>query len=285
MSAVLRLVHSAEPTARPEAPRMQDGFIRIPNGLFDALLSADIPARHLKVALAVIRKTYGFGKQSDDVTITQLAEVAGIHRPDASKAFQALLAANIVSASKGRHGSVVSINAPEMWDFTPYQNATVSATNVADCYGQTSQNATHNRQLQKTVITSSLRSEVVDVPEKRVSKAKPPVVPCQQVLDAYNAELGDSLPRAQMLNDKRQKAIGARWKQMLGTTNPAGKLRFDDTASGIEWFAKLFRKVRMNPHWMGENEDATWTASFDWIMGPENFMKVLEYRQAGRGNA
>ncbi len=107
-------------------------------------------------------------------------------------------------------------------------------------------------------------------------KAKP-TVPVQQVLQTYNDVLGNRLPKAQMLNDKRKRVIAQRWREMLNSQDPSGKVRFTDTASGLAWFGKFFAKVALNPHWMGEN-DRGWRADLDWILKPDNFVKILEWR-------
>ena len=102
-------------------------------------------------------------------------------------------------------------------------------------------------------------------------------VPTQQVLQTYNDVLGNRLPKAQMLNDKRKRVIAQRWREMLNSQDPSGKVRFTDTASGLAWFGKFFAKVALNPHWLGEN-DRGWRADLDWILKPDNFVKILEWR-------
>ena len=102
-------------------------------------------------------------------------------------------------------------------------------------------------------------------------------VPVQQVLQTYNEVLGDKLPKAQLLNDKRKRVIAGRWKEMLNSKDPSGKVRFTDTVSGLAWFAKFFAKVALNPHWLGEN-DRGWRADLDWILKPDNFLRILEWR-------
>ena len=102
-------------------------------------------------------------------------------------------------------------------------------------------------------------------------------VPAQQILQTYNEVLGDKLPKAQLLNDKRRRVIAGRWKEMLNSQDPSGKVRFTDTASGLAWFAKFFAKVALNPHWLGEN-DRGWRADLDWILKPDNFLRILEWR-------
>lgn len=198
MSAARKVVDLAAyraPAPAPEKkPSMQEGFLAIPNELMDALLSADLTGRQLKLALAIVRKTLGYGKAEDDCTITQLAEVAGLHRPDASKTLQQLLDLNIVSARKGRYGQLVSINAPDAWNNGPLQNTTGNTTNVANHYAEPYQNATHNRQYQNTSTTppvspSGDQPSAADVPAKlkRAPRAKSAKVTFAQWRDAAKA--------------------------------------------------------------------------------------------------
>jgi uncharacterized protein YdaU (DUF1376 family) len=101
-------------------------------------------------------------------------------------------------------------------------------------------------------------------------------VPIDRIVEAYNTVLGGTLPRAQRMTEARRKHIKARWREMLGTTDANGKLRYADQDAGVEWFGRFFRKVLTNPHWTGDN-DRGWTASLDWVMNPTNFTKILEY--------
>ncbi|AGU85076.1 hypothetical protein NGFG_02358 [Neisseria gonorrhoeae MS11] len=105
----------------------------------------------------------------------------------------------------------------------------------------------------------------------------------------YNEVLGGRLPSVQVLNDTRKRAIANRWCEMLGTAAPNGKVRFGDKETGLAWFAGFFRKVAMNPFWMGENQTG-FAVGFDWIFKAGNFVKILEWHppktnQAARGRA
>lgn len=55
---------------------IDDGYTRIANELLEAVMAADLTARQLKVVLAVIRKTYGFGKKFDRITNTGFTPLA-----------------------------------------------------------------------------------------------------------------------------------------------------------------------------------------------------------------
>lgn len=207
MSAARKVVDLAAyraPAPAPEKkPSMQDGFLAIPNELMDALLAADLTGRQLKLALAIVRKTIGYGKVEDDCTITQLAEVAGLHRPNASKALQQLLDMNVVSARKGRHGQLVSVNAPSSWNLDPVQNDTPTDTNVSKQYAEPYQNETHNRQYQNTSTTppvspSGDQPSAADVPAKpkRPPRAKSAKVTFAQWRDTAKASGEKLIPES-----------------------------------------------------------------------------------------
>lgn len=101
-------------------------------------------------------------------------------------------------------------------------------------------------------------------------------IPYDSILQAYRDALPE-LSQPDLLTDHRKKSIAARWKQLIGTKDQLGRVRYSGIEDGIAWWCRLFGKVRKNPHWMGNNE-RSWAADFDWIMGPKNFVKVLEWR-------
>ncbi|MDC9607185.1 replication protein [Xenorhabdus griffiniae] len=81
---------------RPEAMErkvadVDDGFTRIANELLESIASSDLTARQLKVMLAIIRKTYGFGKKSDRIADSQVAEITGLSRQNVNKAKNELI--------------------------------------------------------------------------------------------------------------------------------------------------------------------------------------------------
>jgi phage replication O-like protein O len=96
---------------RAPGPQLEDGHVRIANELYDAILAKVHSLRHLKVALAIIRKTYGYSKKEDDITISQIAEVSGIHRNNVGTALRELEEMRIVNPVRaGRHGLMIGIN-------------------------------------------------------------------------------------------------------------------------------------------------------------------------------
>lgn len=81
-----------------------DGYTRIANELLEAVMSADLTARQLKIVLAVIRKTYGFGKKLDRITNTQIAAITGIHHTHVCTAKNEMIAMNILISNGNQIG-------------------------------------------------------------------------------------------------------------------------------------------------------------------------------------
>ena len=95
-------------------------------------------------------------------------------------------------------------------------------------------------------------------------------------MKAYNAVLGEVMPKAVELTDYRKREITARWKQLLGSLNPRGKIRYSGVEDGLHYWRGLFAKALENAHWCGDN-DRNWRADLDWFMKPRNFTKLVEF--------
>ncbi len=90
-------------------PQLEDGYIRIANELYDAILQFPFTKRELLVLLAVIRKTYGFGKKSDDITLSQLSDMTGLDSADCSKTLKDLATIKVLAKRQGQYGQVIEI--------------------------------------------------------------------------------------------------------------------------------------------------------------------------------
>ena len=125
-----------------------------------------------------------------------------------------------------------------------------------------------------TLVTSSDDDASSAIKTKKIRSTKPKA-PVTDIYDAYNEVLGEKLPKALILTDARKRDIAARWNELLNTEHK-GKLRYSGIEDGLHWWKRLFAKVTLNPHWVGEN-DRGWRADLDWIINKKNFIKVLEY--------
>lgn len=103
MNTVLKFP-DRRPQSAPQEVRvadLDDGYTRIANELYEALIGADLTKHQLKVVLAVIRKTYGFNQTHDRISNRQLAEMTGLPETRVSTAKNQLLDMGVL-VSKGR---------------------------------------------------------------------------------------------------------------------------------------------------------------------------------------
>lgn len=80
---------------------------------------------------------------------------------------------------------------------------------------------------------------------------------CETVVSYFNSTCG-SLPHVSKISDVRERAINARLKE-----------------NGMETVKSVIDKVKESDFLNGLS-DKGWKASFDWIMKPSNFQKILE---------
>lgn len=91
-------------------PQTEHGFTRIADELLDALVLADLTKRQYKIVLAVIRKTYGFGKKVDDLSSGQLAELTGLADTHCRAAVRDLAGMRVLVVNPGKFGQVIGLN-------------------------------------------------------------------------------------------------------------------------------------------------------------------------------
>lgn len=92
-----------------------NGFTRIANELLEAIASADLTARQLKLMLAYIRKTYGFNKKSDRIADEQIAQITGLSRQNVNKAKKELISMKCLIVE----GSQIGVNKEvSAWQFS-----------------------------------------------------------------------------------------------------------------------------------------------------------------------
>lgn len=277
---------------QPPQKRWEEGFVAIPNSVLDGLLEADLTGNEFKLAMAICRKTYGFGKEQDDVTIAQLGRAAGMHRQKASPAYNRLVDLKIIASSKGRHGFLTAFNPVEMWLKTDKKQAAQNGTTVPKEDVTPSQKGTHNKQPQQTINpTSFANAQDVSVSKKNpstaIAVAEPAVAAPASLRPAASEQLlalfhqhCPSLPTVKLLTDARRQALKHRWTQAgrdLGRYDPR------DIAAGLEWWRKFFSAVEASDFLTGRT--GSFRAGFDWFLKQTNFVKIIEGNYVNEGPA
>ncbi|MEC6518301.1 replication protein [Escherichia coli] len=94
---------------------IDDGYTIFANELLEAIASADLTARQLKVMLAYVRKTYGFNKKTDRIADEQIAQLTGLSRQNVNKAKKELISMNCLFMDGNQIGVNSEVSA---WQFS-----------------------------------------------------------------------------------------------------------------------------------------------------------------------
>jgi phage replication O-like protein O len=78
------------------SPQKEKGYTAISNEIFDALARIRIPGECWQVLCVIFRKTYGFYKKEDSISLSQFVNFTGIKRQNVCRAIKKLILMNIV---------------------------------------------------------------------------------------------------------------------------------------------------------------------------------------------
>ncbi|HEI8797977.1 MULTISPECIES: replication protein [Citrobacter] len=249
---------------------LDDGYMRIATSIGKLKPKLKLAGREHQVLDAVIYCTFGWNKSEDKVTNTYLADVTGLDDSDVAAALNVLAERRIINLRKVGGFKLVSVNVSiDKWvlNKTPKKSP--------KRLGGTTQNVGRKEVLNWAKSPDTLNSltkdnintpqppegECVGQEEKPVSKKTP--IDYQAVLSAYNTTLGDRLPQAEALNDKRRRAI----KRLLTELK-------EPTVEAVENYFAAFAE-RAPKFYFGEN-DRGWRASFDYLLRSDTLLKTRE---------
>ncbi len=78
------------------SPQWENGFTKIANEIVEALVKVRLPPSEKDIVLFIIRKTYGYQKKEDRISLTQFELGTGLSRPTVVKALKNLISRNMV---------------------------------------------------------------------------------------------------------------------------------------------------------------------------------------------
>ncbi len=269
---------------------LDDGFTRLANMLLEEYAGADLTKRQFKVLLAVLRLTYGWNKPMDRIANSQIAQIARLPEKRVSEARVQLVGMNLLTqvgrsigpnkntaewllpASEScntENPSKQGINDEEEESLNSGDNPSNQGIpqNEGKSHKSGEEESLNSGEHQRHINTINTNTpqppegECVGQEEKPVSKKNP--IDYQAVLSAYNTTLGDRLPQAEALNDKRRRAI----KRLLTELK-------EPTVEAVENYFAAFAE-RAPKFYFGEN-DRGWRASFDYLLRSDTLLKTRE---------
>lgn len=231
---------------------IDDGYTRFANELLEAIASADLTARQLKVMLAYIRKTYGFNKKTDRIADEQIAQLTGLSRQNVNKAKKELISMNCLFMDGYQIGVNKEVSA---WQFSKCLQVSnlvskLETQNVSKLEtSRVSKLETHKRHSLKTTKDNINKPPIS--PKKVSSKLDPLKVELPEWLSAetwsswvaYRKEIGKSIKSMQsvtlainVLSRSREKgytpeeiinqSIASSWQGIFEPKQPKGQQQF-----------------------------------------------------------
>lgn len=100
-------------------PDCDNGYTRIANELLEALYCIRVPGEAMQILLFIVRKTYGFGKKEDRISLSQFA-TTGIIKTHIPRALAKLIEMNLITQKGNIYGITYGINKyHESWKALP----------------------------------------------------------------------------------------------------------------------------------------------------------------------
>lgn len=91
-------------------PHLEDGYTRINNHTLDHLIKTKFNPSEYSIILAIIRKTWGFNKKKDNISISQFVELTGLSRRTVIYAIKSLEEKRIISKKYSPKGNEYTLN-------------------------------------------------------------------------------------------------------------------------------------------------------------------------------
>ena len=90
------------------SPQLENGYTKIANEIIDQFCKYRISGEEWLVLWVIIRKTYGFNKKMDTISLTQFSQITGMKRQSVFRALKSLSAKKLILVSKKAYKDIVS---------------------------------------------------------------------------------------------------------------------------------------------------------------------------------
>jgi len=85
-------------------PQIEDGYTKIANEILEALTRVNLSGHEFRIALLIIRRTYGFSKKEDAISLTQMVKNTGLSKTRCSQVVNSLGLQKIVTVTENING-------------------------------------------------------------------------------------------------------------------------------------------------------------------------------------
>lgn len=233
-------------------PQVENGHIKIANEVWDAFVATRIPGEARQVFDFIIRKTWGFNKKLDFISLGQISRATHISRSHIVRAIDILTEMNLIKRSVPENGNSSITKYGPNKDFETWKVLPKKGT----CSPKREQGVPHNG-YKSVPHNGTYKRHKDNITKDSIIVEK---TPHEDLKNLWNTICGETFGRVTQLSDLRRKHLTARW-------NEHPDLSFWET---------VFRKLLTAEHCLGKS-DGGWKASFDFLIKNNNgYTKLME---------
>ena len=89
---------------KTKTPQLENGYLRIANKIVDKLCSYRLSGEEWMVLLTILRKTYGYQKKEDVISLSQFFKATGLAKPSICRAINKLVKKKVISKKATGNG-------------------------------------------------------------------------------------------------------------------------------------------------------------------------------------
>ncbi len=245
-------------------PQLENGFIKIANELYEAFARIRIPGEARQVMDVIIRKTYGFNKTNDDISLSQFVNSTGLSRSIICRGLAKLRLLNLIICKKAT-GDITNYKINK--DFDTWKPLAKKRRGVAKKQIEISKKA-NSPLYTKDTTTKDNKNNSVQLAKKITQKD------IEKFVDLYHKRCPAG-SRVEVLTDIRKTHIRSILK------------KYPDP----QFWNDLFTKIMQSPFLRGEiapraeNGHKQFKLTIDFIYKDQNIAKILEGNYAGTDKA
>ncbi len=136
-----------ETTGEQRKVSVKNGYSRMANELIEKLACTKLGGREFRLLCVVIRKTYGYSKKEDWISLSQMADMANLDKANCSRLVDGLVKRRILTIRKRGHDRLLGINT-QIDQWTDGKKAVVkNDSKYCQKRQQTRKNDNHNRHI------------------------------------------------------------------------------------------------------------------------------------------
>jgi len=202
-------------------PQIEEGYTKIANEILEALALNRLSGQEIQIVFVVLRKTYGFNKSEDEISLSQFSDCTGINRPKIVVLLKGLIGKKILTVTQKDTSQIKTYKFQKdhsLWQVLP-KKVTVTQKDIR---GVTQKG---NKVLPKKVHTKERKKSFKET--------------CPNSL-RLSALLADKIflnnPKYRLIDSpqKRQNSI-ERWAYDISLLNRIDKQSWQDIEDVIDW--------------------------------------------------